>query len=110
MESNEKAESNQSIANRNLFTERDYHILRRAIEKLPGIEHTLVKLRFWEQFSILEIAECMGMEWDETDRALTAAFKKLKEFCMADHHFSRSRVRNIFALQSQNDHGLKLAA
>lgn len=76
----------QTKANRDELTEinqlnssekRD--LLRLLMGRLPYVDRVALALRFWENCSIEEISNFLGMEWDETDRRLNRSFKVLKQ-------------------------------
>lgn len=65
--------------------------------KLDEIEQLAVVLRFWENSSIQEISEILGLEWNEADQLLTKAFQKLKSQCLDSPGFSRAlrKISNV---------------
>ena len=54
-------------------------LLRLLMGRLPYVDRVALALRFWENCSIEEISNFLGMEWDETDRRLNRSFKVLKQ-------------------------------
>lgn len=53
-------------------------LLRLLMGRLPYIDRVALALRYWENYSIEEISNFLGMEWDETDRRLNRSFKVLR--------------------------------
>ena len=76
---------------RNIFTGVDHRIVIQALAKLQGHEYKAVKLRFWENNTVSEIAQILNLSWDEAERTLVHALKKLKSMCVANPDFSRIR-------------------
>lgn len=74
------------------FNKNDISIIREALRDLPIIEWHILYLRFWENFSILEIAESLEMKWEEVDQTIEKLLAELKEHCLNDPTFSRSEI------------------
>lgn len=70
------------------FTAVDIKILRSALSKLPLCERHMIILRFWENYSIEEIAEEFGMDWNSVDSIIERTLKHLKRICLNDPKFS----------------------
>jgi len=62
------------------FTAKDQAILRAGINKLGLIDRQVIIYRFWENYSIQEIAESFDMTWNEVDQSINASMEKLKQF------------------------------
>ena len=65
------------------FTAKDQAILRDGINKLGIIDRQVMIYRFWENYSIQEIAESFDMTWNEVDQSINASMEKLKKFYLA---------------------------
>lgn len=70
------------------FTEKDQSILREGITQLSFIDRQIIINRFWENFSIEEIAETFLMSWDEVDQSIEESMEKLKAYCLSQREFS----------------------
>lgn len=70
------------------FTETDQAILREAITHLSFIDRQIIINRFWENFSIQEIADTFEMTWSEVDQSIEESLIKLKDLCLLDEAFS----------------------
>jgi DNA-directed RNA polymerase specialized sigma24 family protein len=53
-------------------------LLRLLMGQLPYVDRVALALRFWENCSIEEISNFLGMDWEETDRRLNRSFKVLR--------------------------------
>lgn len=73
-----------------IFTETDYLIAREVIRDISDRDFKIVYLRFWENYSILEIAALLGMSWRAVDRRLECAMRLIKEKCLSAPGFSRN--------------------
>lgn len=74
------------------FTQNDIAVIREALRDLPIKEWHILYLRFWENFSIQEIAESLDMKWEEVNQAIEKLLTELKEYCLNDPAFSRSEI------------------
>lgn len=72
------------------FTANDQAILRAGVNKLSLIDRQIVIYRFWENYSIQEIAESFEMTWDEVDQSINSSMEKLKQFYLAHKNKSHS--------------------
>jgi DNA-directed RNA polymerase specialized sigma24 family protein len=74
-----------------LFSENDYKVVRHSIRKLSRLDQVIVQLRFWHHCEIMEIAGFLKLSWDEVYNRLEASFKTLRESCLSNSNFSRSK-------------------
>ena len=51
-----------------------------------------MRVRFWHDCSIFEIARLLGISWDKADTVIKDALAKLKQECVAQPHFSRGEA------------------
>ena len=65
------------------------NLLRLAMARLPYIDRVAIALRFWENCSIEEISNFLGLDWDETDKRLNRSVKVLR---VALREFSLKRT------------------
>lgn len=72
------------------FTKNDIVILREILKDLPFIEWHILYLRYWENFTILEISEALQMKWEEVNETIEKLLIDLKEHCLNDPDFGRS--------------------
>ena len=73
-----------------LFTTHDYKTVKEALQGLSEREVEIVVLRFWKHYTLLSIAEELGLSEFSVEVHLQRAFKKLKAACLTHPHFSRS--------------------
>lgn len=64
-------------------------LLRLAMGRLPYIDRVAIALRFWENCSIEEISNFLGLDWDDTDKRLNRSVKVLR---LALREFSLKRT------------------
>ncbi len=74
-----------------LFTNGDYDIVNSAMTDLSLRQQKIVRMRFWEDHSVAEIASCLKISWETTYRELEAALAVLKTRCLTTPGFSRNR-------------------
>lgn len=53
-------------------------LLYKHLRKLKRRQRLAIQLRFWESFSIQEIATVLGSTWDETDRLIETTLCELR--------------------------------
>jgi len=70
------------------FTSRDKEIVRVGLNFLTSSERQILIFRFWENMTIAEIAEVLGMKWEEVNKTLEVALESLKTFCLTQMDFS----------------------
>lgn len=74
-----------------LFTEKDKHILRKCICRLPSLNSEIIIERFWLNQTIEEIASNHNLSWHEIDTILMNSLKELKTLCLSDKDFSLAK-------------------
>ncbi len=92
---NEQTESSE-LNRLNSDDRRD--LLRLLIGKLPYIDRVALALRFWENCSIEEISNFLGMDWEETDKRLNRSLKVLR---VAIRDFSQTQNRSLTNLNQE---------
>ena len=75
---------------KNIFSSKDHGILREAVGGLEETERAVVIMRFWENRTLDEIAEVLGITWREVEKFLSRALEKLKASCLLAPGFSRN--------------------
>ena len=73
-----------------IFTSNDYAIVRAAVRRLPGLLAKVIELRFWQQYSVLEISEILGISEADVNSAIHRSYQVLREECLKHPAFSRS--------------------
>ncbi len=89
------------LGNKNLFTMLDHSIIRAATKRLPGILSVVVEMRFWQKLTIYDIALELGVSEAVVEVALKKASRLLRDECLRNPAFSRSRYQMIEAIRSQ---------
>lgn len=84
------------------FTNDDIKIIRRALKELQVIEWKILYLRFWENYSIFEIADSLEMKWEEVNLIIENLFVQLKDVCLKDPTFSKSKFMTLSQLPQQH--------
>lgn len=74
-------------ADQKKFTDFDVSILKEGLERLPYLPRIALKMRFWNECTIQEIAEFLGLEWDEVNGIIKNACLKLRAHCKSDPAF-----------------------
>ena len=75
------------------FTSNDIEIVRTGLSYLTTCERQILIYRFWEDKTIEEIATLLEMKWEEVNRSIESALKKLKNFCIGQSDFSSNDFR-----------------
>lgn len=86
----------------NRFTTTDHLIVRTAVKRLPTLLSEVMALRFWQNYSILEIADEIGVSDKIVEIAITQAIRTLREECLICPAFSRSLHAEIQAARLQS--------
>ena len=68
------------------------NLLRLLMGKLPYVDRVALALRFWENCSIEEISNFLGMDWEETDKRLNRSLKVLR---VAIRDLSQTQNRSL---------------
>jgi DNA-directed RNA polymerase specialized sigma24 family protein len=85
----------QKQQDKNIFTSTDHLLVRNAVCKLPGLLAHITALRFWQNYSIIEIAVEIGVSVKIVEDSLKRAFRILREECLRNPVFSRSLYLEI---------------
>ncbi|MBQ7093853.1 MAG: sigma-70 family RNA polymerase sigma factor, partial [Clostridia bacterium] len=56
----------------------DRELLNEAMEKLSGQDRKIVELRYYEGYTVRQIAEMMEMNYETVKKRLQRAYKKLR--------------------------------
>lgn len=75
------------------FTSNDVDIVRAGLSDLTTCERQILIYRFWEEKTIEEIAELLGMKWNEVNESIESALINLKHFCIGQSDFSLNDFR-----------------
>ncbi len=62
--------------------------MRMAVDTLPFEHQMAISFRFWENFSILEIAKRLGVTWDRADQLIEEGKDMLSEVCLSHPEFT----------------------
>jgi DNA-directed RNA polymerase specialized sigma24 family protein len=81
---------NKKEQQRNIFSPTDHMIVRSAVRGLPGLLSQVMIMRFWENRSIVEIADDMGVTVKTIELAILKSFRILRDECLRNPTFSRS--------------------
>lgn len=72
------------ILNKVTLVQAEQLIVKKALHRLPDLERWIVELRFWENWTLEEISEFLGMEWDTVNLLLENALKWLRQLCKSE--------------------------
>ena len=67
-------------------------ILNKLIKKLPLRHKTVIRLRFWDNQTIEEIAKAMRLTWNEANQLIEEAKILLRNMCLNDPAFSLKKL------------------
>jgi len=73
------------------FTEIDYGIVRALLRKLPAKQRYAITLKFWNEYSIDEIAKTLRISWHEANEIIEDGLSRLKDACMLQPAFSKNK-------------------
>ncbi len=76
------------------FTLVDQVIARALLRKLPPKQRKALVLRFWHNYTLVEVAKSLRVSWGEADEIMKSALLALKDECMKQPRFSRA-LRNM---------------
>lgn len=75
----------ENVTPMKLFLAHDPYEKSEQVRKLHGFlqdltyqERIVLRLRYWENLAIQEIAEALEMTWDATDRLIETSIRKLR--------------------------------
>lgn len=77
-------------AGKPLFTGTDYEIVRSGLKQLPAVHQMILLLHYWENHSLTEISEKLGLSIQSIEEGTREATQTLKQICLNDTNFSRS--------------------
>lgn len=60
------------------FSENNFEELHESLLKLPAAKQQAVQMRFFDDLTIDQIAQQMGITWDETDKLIKHALRDLR--------------------------------
>lgn len=80
---------------RNQFTMLDHIIVRRALKRMPIFLTEIINMRFWRNYSLLDIAEELGISELDAERLLERGLRDIRDECLQTPAFSRSIDRAI---------------
>lgn len=83
------------LATENLFTNVDHAIVRSAVKRLPALLGVIVEMRFWNKNTLVEISAELGVSVRSVETALAKAATILREECLRNPVFSRSKYHTI---------------
>ena len=63
---------------RQQFSLNNYEVLHQHLLRLSWRQQLAIRLRFWEKYSIYQIAHTMGISWKAADELVDAAILNLK--------------------------------
>lgn len=55
------------------------HVIERALSQLNEDERQVIFLRFWEPLTIGQIADRLGIEWEEADYLIDRTVRKIQK-------------------------------
>lgn len=92
----------KDLLQESLFTNTDYTIVRSAVRRLPGLLAIVIEMRFWQQRTFSEIAMELGVSVNSIESVLPQAMRLLREECLRNPAFSRSKHDAIQCLRSKS--------
>ena len=75
---------------RNQFTSLDHIIVRRVLKRMPRFLSQIITMRFWWNYSLLDIAEEFGISELDADRLIERGLREIRNECLQTPAFSRS--------------------
>ncbi len=63
---------------RNQLSLNNYEVLHKHLLKMSWRQQLAIQLRFWEEYSIHQVATTMNITWMEADRLIELAISNLK--------------------------------
>lgn len=73
---------------RKLVSLNNYEELHRHLLRLPWAQQVAIQLRFWEQYSIFQVAYQLGISWKKADDLIETAINNLKNELKKAHNNS----------------------
>ena len=81
--------------NKNSFSNLDHQIVREAVMRLPLLLASVVEMRFWENKTLIEIGDEIGVSERVVEEALEKAIRQLRADCLKNPAFSRSIYQHL---------------
>ena len=66
------------------------HLVEKGLARLDEIERKAIYLRFWQPYTIAEVADGMNLSWNEADRLIDGAVGKIRAVFTENGHLKRS--------------------
>lgn len=79
------------------FTAIDHLIVKMAVKRLPTLLSNIMALRFWHNYSVIEIADEIGIPTKVVEDGIAHAFRLLRQECLMSPAFSRSLYAEVQA-------------
>lgn len=54
------------------------HVIEKALGTLDDLERRVIFLRFWEPYTIAQVADRIGVAWEEADHLIDGAVRKIQ--------------------------------
>lgn len=70
------------------FTSQDMEIVRTGLDILSFDERQILICRYWENQTIEEISNLLGLGWSDIDQLMSEALEKLRTYCLQHSQFS----------------------
>lgn len=84
---------------KNQFTAIDHLIVKTAVRRLPTLLSNIMALRFWHNYTVIEIADEIGIPTRVVEDGITNAFRILRRECLMSPAFSRSLYAEVQAVR-----------
>ena len=82
---------------KNHFTAIDHLIVKMAVKRLPTLLSSIMALRFRNNYSVVEIADEIGITTEVVEDSIANAFRILRRECLMSPAFSRSLYAEVQA-------------
>ena len=79
------------------YTKEDILVVREGLSFLAYLERQVIIYRFWENMTIEEISQVLGMKWSEIDMAINRALENLRRYCLRHPEFSLNFISRMAA-------------
>ena len=70
------------------FNEFDKNLVRSFLRKLPQDQRTAIVLKFWEDYSLSQIASELEITWDGAAHLIENGIQSLRKYCLSHPEFS----------------------
>jgi DNA-directed RNA polymerase specialized sigma24 family protein len=71
------------------YSEEDKEIVRLAVKDMQGIRKVALVLRYWESYTIGEVAAALGLSWSEADDLIEDCIREIR--CKYFPHLIRAK-------------------